>query len=221
MRLQSSRRVIATDTEWFRDLVRDKANTILAQTFKGQIAIGSIQGSIWRDLTLDDVTLTYQGERIAHMERVWIAYGILSLLHNTIDLTHVDVSGLQLSAKQDEDGQLERDRGVGSEPPAAEAQGGGTSPFRVLIREMSLDRGSVNVTLANGETYALDNAGLGGSVYILKDGLRVEIGQPVGAHHGTAATAGKHFRQSDLPERAFFAGRDHRPGEDRHARLPS
>jgi autotransporter translocation and assembly factor TamB len=166
--------VIATDTEWFRDLVRDKANTILAQTFKGQIAIGSIQGSIWRDLTLDDVTLTYQGERIAHLERVWIGYGILSLLHNTIDLTHVDVSGLQLSAKQDEAGHWNAIEAL-SEPPATEAQGRGTNPFRVLIRAMSLDRGSVNLTLANGQNYALDNAGLGGSVYILKDGVRVRL----------------------------------------------
>ena len=44
--------VIATDTDWFRDLARDKANAVLASTFKGQLAIGSIRGSIWRDLTI-------------------------------------------------------------------------------------------------------------------------------------------------------------------------
>ncbi len=89
------------NTKWFRDLARDKTNAILAGTFKGQLAIGRIRGSIWRDLILDDVTLTYRGERIAHIERLRVAYGILSLLHNTIDLTHLDISGLQLSAKQD------------------------------------------------------------------------------------------------------------------------
>jgi hypothetical protein len=53
--------VVVTRTEWFHNLARDKVNAILAATFKGQLAIGSIHGSIWSELTLDDVTLVYQG----------------------------------------------------------------------------------------------------------------------------------------------------------------
>ena len=131
--------------------------------------------SIWSDLTLDDVTLTYNGDRIAHIERLRVAYGILSILHDTIDLTHLDISGLQLSARQDTDGKWNAAEALASAHPAASTQGGGKTRFRVLIREVSLDRGSINVTRANGETYTLDNSGLGGSVYILKGGLRAKL----------------------------------------------
>lgn len=167
--------VIVTNTNWFRNFVRTKANAVLAGTFKGQVIIGRIQGSLWSNLTLDDLTLTYQGERIAHIERLRVAYGIFSLLHDTIDLTHVDISGLQLAAKEEPDGKWNALEALASAHPAAPTASGGSSRFRVLVREMSLGRGSLNVTRADGETYALDNAGLDGSVYILKDGVRAKL----------------------------------------------
>jgi translocation and assembly module TamB len=166
---------VVTHTEWFRNQARDHVNAVLAGTFKGQLAIGSIQGSIWSDLILDDVTLIYQGERIAHIERLRVAYGILSILHDTIDLTHLDISGLTLSAKQGQDGKWNAAEALASAHPAAPAKGGGKSKFRVLVREVSLSRAAIDVTRANGERYAFDNAGLDGSVYILKDGLRAKL----------------------------------------------
>src|ERR1700683_662392 len=96
--------MVVTRTEWFHNLARDKVNAILAGSFKGQLAIGSIQGSIWSEVPLDHVTLVYHSERIAHIERLRVAYGILSILNDTIDLTHLDLSGVTLNAKQDKDG---------------------------------------------------------------------------------------------------------------------
>jgi hypothetical protein len=167
--------VVVTNTNWFRDTARTKVNAILAGTFKGQLAIGRIQGSIWRELILDDITLTYNGERIAHIERMRVAYGILSILHDTIDLTHLDLSGVEVIAKQDREGKWNAVEALASAHPAAPAKGGGKSNFRVLVREVSLGRASINVTRANGDTYALENSGLDGSVYILKDGLRAKL----------------------------------------------
>src|SRR5277367_4522070 len=141
--------VIATDTDWFRELVRDKANAVLAGTFKGQLAIGSIQGSIWRELTIDDVTLTYNGERIAHIERMRVAYGILSLLHDTIDLTHLDLSGVSLNATQDKNGEWNALEALASAHPEAATQGGGTTSFRVLIHEVSFGRGAIKMTMTH------------------------------------------------------------------------
>src|ERR1700691_4795393 len=153
--------VVVTRTEWFHNLARDKVNAILAGSFKGQLAIGSIQGSIWGELTLDDVTLVYRGDRIAHIERLRVAYGILSILNDTIDLTHLDLSGVTLNAKQDKDGKWNAVEALASaHPAAASAQNGEKTDFRVLLREVSLGRGSINVTRANGENYALDDAGL-------------------------------------------------------------
>src|SRR5579862_1659116 len=167
--------VIITNTNWFRDQVRAKVNAVLAGTFKGQLALGSIQGSIWSDLTVDDITLTYNGERIAHIERLRVGYGILSILHQTIDLTHLDLSGVVIDAKQDRDGKWNAAEALASTHPAAPTKNGGKSNFRVLVREVSLGRASIHVMRANGDTYAFDDAGLGGSVYVLKDGLRAKL----------------------------------------------
>src|SRR5208283_857093 len=135
--------VVVTHTEWFRNQARDHVNAVLAGTFKGHLAIGSIQGSIWSDLILDDVTLTSNGERIAHIERLRVAYGILSILHNTIDLTHLDISGLTLSVKQDRDGKWNAAEALASLHPVAPTRGGAKSKFRVLVREVSLGRASI------------------------------------------------------------------------------
>ena len=167
--------VVVPRTEWFHSLARAKVNAILAGTFKGRLVIGRIQGSIWSDLILDDVTLVYQNERIAHIERMRVAYGILSILHDTVDLTHLDISGLTLNAKQDKYGKWNAAEALASAHPAAPKQGGGKTKFRVLLREVSLGHGSIQVTRANGETYALAEAGIDGSVYILKDGLRAKL----------------------------------------------
>src|ERR1700733_13704578 len=134
--------VIVTDTNWFRDIARTKVNAILAGTFKGQLSIGRIEGSIWRELTLDDITLIYNGERIAHIERLRVAYGILSILHDTIDLTHLDLSGVELIVRQDSEGKWNAAEAVASAHPAAPTKSGGKSNFRVLVREGSLGRAS-------------------------------------------------------------------------------
>src|SRR5580704_7044340 len=117
--------VAVSNTNWFRDLVRTKVNALLAGTFTGQLTIGNIRGSIWTALTLDDVTLTFHGERIAHIERLRVAYGILSILHDTIDLTHLDLSGVELIAKQGPDGKWNAAEALASAHPAAPTKSGG------------------------------------------------------------------------------------------------
>src|ERR1700694_1424448 len=126
--------MIATNTAWFHNLARDKVNAVLAGTFKGRLYIGRIQGSIWSELILDDITLIYKGDRIAHIDRLRAAYGILSILHNTIALTHRDVSGVNLDAKQDQNGKWNAAEALASVHPAAPTKEGGKTRFRVLVR---------------------------------------------------------------------------------------
>jgi autotransporter translocation and assembly factor TamB len=184
---------VVTNTNWFRDLARSKVNAILAGTFKGQLAIGRIQGSIWSELTLDDVTLSYKGDRIAHIERMRVAYGILSILHDTMDLIHLDISGLELNARQGPDGKWNAAEALAAARPEAPTQNGGKPRFRVLIREVSLGRGAITLTRANGDKYSLANSGLGGSVYILKDGVRIRLDNLWGSVTGPQLPPGDIF----------------------------
>jgi hypothetical protein len=167
--------IVVTHTAWFRDFARQKANAVLIGTLKGQLVVGRIEGSIWGDLILDDVTLIYHGDRIAHLDRLRVAYGILSILSKTIELTHLDISGLLISAKQDAQGNWNAVEALASAHPAAPTPNGGKSPFRVLVREVSLDHAAFHVTRSNGESYAFDDSGLGGSVYILQNGIRAKV----------------------------------------------
>lgn len=174
---------IISETPWFRNLARTKVNAILAGTFKGRLSIGSLEGSIWGDLVLRDVTLTYDGDRIAHIDRMRVAYGILSLLNDTVDLTHLDISGLQLNARQDKQGRWNAMEALASPQPEAPTPRG-KKKYRVLVREMSLDRGAIGVTRANGERYGFDDAALSGSIYILKSGMRAKLGTLSGRLNG-------------------------------------
>ena len=71
---------------------------------------------------------------------------------------------------------------------------------------MSLGRGAISVTRANGETYALDNAGLDGSVYILKDGLRAKLDSLWGHLTGPQLPPGEIFASLTYQARAASCG---------------
>ena len=174
---------IVSHTAWFRDYARTKANAVLAGTLKGRLTVGGVQGSVWGDLVLSDIVLTYRGERIAHIERMRVAYGILSLLDRTIDLTHLDISGLDLSAKQDQRGNWDAIEALASAHPAAPAAGG-EKRFRVLVREISLERGAIKATRSDGGTFTLDDAALSGSAYMLESGIRAKLSSLSGQLRG-------------------------------------
>jgi len=164
--------IVVTHTVWFRDFARQKVNATLAGTLKGQLVVGKIEGTIWGDLILEDVTLIYHGDRIAHLDRLRVSYGILSILSKTIDLTHLDISGLEIDAKQSAQGNWNAIEALASAHPAAPTESVGKSSFRVLVREVSLDHAAFHITRSNGDSYAFEDSGLGGSVYILKEGMR-------------------------------------------------
>lgn len=167
--------VVITHTAWFRDFLRGKVNAVLAGTFKGKIFVTGIQGSIWSELVLNDVTFTYNGDEIAHIRRLHVAYGLLSLLEDTIDLTHLDLEGLDLNAKQDQSGKWNVAEALASARPAAPAKGGGKTRLRIFVREASVSGGTLNIARANGETYRMENPAVSASLYMLKEGMRANL----------------------------------------------
>src|SRR5690348_11931163 len=184
---------ILSNTAWFRDFARTKVNAVLAGTFKGRIFIGAVHGTIWGDLVLSDVSLTYEGDRIAHIDRMRVAYGILSLLNQTIDLTHLDLTGVELDAKQDKEGKWNALQALASAHPSP-AQGGETR-FRVLVREIGLAHGVINVTRSDGEGYTFNDAAISASAYMLQSGLRVNLSGLSGQLSGSNLPASNVFAE--------------------------
>jgi uncharacterized protein involved in outer membrane biogenesis len=207
-------------TAWFRDFAREKVDAILAGTFKGQIVVGRIEGSIWGELFLDDISLVYSGDRIAHLDRLRVAYGILSVLRKTIDLTHLDVSGLEINAKQDANGNWNVVEALAFASPA-ESTSGSKSAFRVLVREISLAGGILRVRPAGGESYALDDVSLEASVYVLKVGIRAKLLELVGTRQGIANTGRRLICESHLSDLGARADRHDRRDHTRHSRFAS
>ena len=51
--------VLYSRTAGFRDLLREKTLAALNENVRGQIGLGTLQGSIWANLVLSDLTLRY------------------------------------------------------------------------------------------------------------------------------------------------------------------
>ena len=94
-----------TRTARFNDLLRARIVSYLAQTYRGQITIGAIEGSIWGALTLRDIEVRHHGSTIARIPQLRVGYQLLPALRGQFVLSDIDVIKPELHLAQDSGGQ--------------------------------------------------------------------------------------------------------------------
>ncbi len=80
---------IFTQTGTFNSIILAKLTPYLATTFRGSIRIGAIEGSIWSEVVLREVTLNYRGAEVVRVPRVTLDASVVPLLWRAV---HLDIA---------------------------------------------------------------------------------------------------------------------------------
>lgn len=131
-------------TVWFREWARDEITTRVNNTITGQLTIGSMSGSLFRDVTLHDVVLSDSDGPILTARTIEASYDILSMFSGDIPIDDLILTGPVVSAVSDG-----RGWNVARLARATDAEGGGRG---IVLRHIRIVDGAVDVVM-NGERH--------------------------------------------------------------------
>ncbi len=163
---------VFTRTARFNDLLRVRLVGYLAQTYRGQIMIGSIEGSIWGSLTLRDIEMRHGGSDIVSISQLRVGYQILPALRRQLVLSDIDVIKPELHLARDSDGRWNLLAAIAERNPAPPSPG---SDITIALRRLAIEQAAVSVATAPSVTYRLRNGNLNGSGNIDPSGQSFKV----------------------------------------------
>ena len=165
--------VLYSRTAGFRDLLREKALAALNENVRGQIGLGRVQGSIWANLVLSDLTLRYQGEVVLAVPRITASYRLLPLLRGRIEVDTLQVVGVDVRAKQDARGHWNLVEALSPRKP--ESEEGAGLPLTVALDAVVLRGRRIDLRLPGGQSYHLTDTELDANVVLDPAGVAAEV----------------------------------------------
>jgi uncharacterized protein involved in outer membrane biogenesis len=96
---------IYSNTEAFRQMVREQLIAALNASIRGSITLERIEGSIWGNVTLHQVRLRYRDADIVQIPQLKLSYALLPLWRGHLQITRAEAAQPQV--------RLVRDRGGG------------------------------------------------------------------------------------------------------------
>src|SRR5260370_34790161 len=164
--------VIFSRTARFNDLLRARLVSYLAQTYRGEIAIGSIEGSVWGSLTLRDIEVRHGGSDIVSISQLRVGYQILPALRRTLVLSAIAVIKPELHLARDSDGRWNLLAAIAERNPSPPSP---PSDITIALRRLAIEQAAVSVTTAPSATYLLSNGHLNGSGNIGPSGQSFKV----------------------------------------------
>lgn len=155
---------------WFRDWLRDQVTTRVNDSINGTLAIDSITGSLFTDVTLHGVSLSESGERVLSIETVEASYSPLELVSGPIRIDNVTVTRPVVELISDERG-WNVTRIADSDPAPEEPE----SPLGIVIREVVVRDGAVEVIIDRERRASLSDLGLDASLVVDATGTVFDV----------------------------------------------
>ncbi|MBA3494439.1 MAG: hypothetical protein H0T87_10075, partial [Gammaproteobacteria bacterium] len=165
--------VLYSRTAGFRDLLREKTLAALNENVRGQIGLGTLQGSIWANLVLSDLTLRYQGEVVLAVPRITASYRLLPLLRGRVEVDTLQVVGVVVRAKQDARGHWNLVEALSPRKP--ESEEGVGLPLTVVLDAVVLRGRRIDLRLPGGQSYQLTDTELDAHVVLDPAGVVAEV----------------------------------------------
>jgi translocation and assembly module TamB len=162
-----------TFTDRFRELARTQALALLASSFRGQVNVERLDGSVWGDLLLRNVRLRYADVDVVQVPQVRLRYSLLSLVHGRLEIAAIEVSSPVVDMRGDDKGNWNLTAALSSPNPTPPASGGG---FPISIATLRIDDGKVSVTPCRGtSTCRLDGVTLDAKLGIEAAGIDADV----------------------------------------------
>jgi autotransporter translocation and assembly factor TamB len=157
-------------TAGFHDYLRGRLTAFFDSSYKGQLRVGSVAGSLSGGMTLHEVTLSYDGQPVLTISRVYLDYALLPLLRREIDLTHIAITHPLLDLRQQADGQWNLLAALTERHPSP------PSTFSVMIPDLLLREAVVRVTDRTGGRYSLEQGQMGAGIAVpAAGGVKLDI----------------------------------------------
>ena len=97
--------VVVARTRQAHELVRRKVVNLLTQTYRGQVAIGAIQGSLLGDLEIRDLVVSQNGEPVVTVPVTRIRYAVFPLVAGWVRLAEIELRQPRIKLARTSDGE--------------------------------------------------------------------------------------------------------------------
>ena len=72
-----------TQTQYFRNFVRNTAESVISSTTGQTFTIGDLQGNFFDNITLTDVSFVVEGENFVSVKKITVDYAFFQMLNST------------------------------------------------------------------------------------------------------------------------------------------
>ncbi len=163
-----------TLTDRFREFARREVLESIRGLFRGRIDVASLEGSLWGDVRLVDVSLQYGDVEVLHVPRVRLRYALLPLLRGELRFTDIDVDRPVFDLRRDEQGAWNLETAL-ARAPGAGASSTVAAPH-VMIDTLRVTAGKISVTPCRRQTPCLlEDLALGARIEAQPAGIDANV----------------------------------------------
>jgi len=163
-----------TFTDHFRDFARREVLESIRGSFRGQITVERLDGSVWGDLQLANVTLQYGAVEVVRVPHARLRYQLLPLLHGELRFTDIEVDQPIVDLQRDEKGSWNLGAALSTPPGVIETSN--TAAPRVVIDTLHVSGGRITVTPCRAQSSCLlEEVALGARIETASSGVDVDV----------------------------------------------
>jgi autotransporter translocation and assembly factor TamB len=164
--------LIYARSENFTRWVRQEAVAAVNNLIRGSISIERLEGTVWSNLVLYNVTLCYEEAEIVKLPRLEVSFSLLELIRNRLKISQIDALSPHVNLIQDGEGKWNVAEALALRQPSDKK-----SEFTTLVRSLRLRDAAVDLRAASGDgkVYRLRNLDLEGGAGILPDGVTLAV----------------------------------------------
>jgi autotransporter translocation and assembly factor TamB len=167
--------MIVSRTAAFNRFLRDKVVAFANSTYRGQLSIGRIEGSIWSGLRLEQVTLRYEGKPIASISQLSLDYSLVPLLWRTLH-TRMLIESPQIGAARDVNGKWNLLEALSSRVPAPPPKTAATRSLTIEVDGLQVRNGNLAVEpQPNGPIYRVADLSVDSQASLPSSGMRFKL----------------------------------------------
>jgi translocation and assembly module TamB len=161
-----------TFTDHFREFARREVLELLRGSFRGELAMERLEGSVWGDMRLVGVSLRHGSVDVLYVPAIKLRYALLPLLHGELRITDIDLDAPVADLRRDEQGEWNLATAL-STPPGASST---SSAPRLVIDALRVAAGKISVTPCRGQAPCLlEDVALGARIGIETAGVDVDV----------------------------------------------
>ena len=139
-----------SQTSTFREWFRDKIITTVNRSINGYFSIGSVDGTIFSSLILNDVVLTQSPDTIFYSEKIDVRLSILEIFFKTIYFRKIEIDNAQINLLKDQEGRLNISKLI---LPSEEEVDTTSNTFNFKIQVADLSLNNIDFKIQSFENY--------------------------------------------------------------------